>query len=188
MDYKKYQVNIPEGKSGNWKVEKFTVSEDEAKFANMRASFSFSNRGQYIYAGEYTRLMRGTSTIMSDTPSEISDHRYFMRVATGNVLLNGLGLGMVLQAILRKDDVEKVVVNEIDQDVINIVAPHYQDQRLVINHTDAFAWKPNGIRFNSVWHDIWDNICEDNLSEMKQLHRRYGHWLQQPSFQGSWGR
>ncbi len=83
MDYKKYQVNIPEGKSGNWKVEKFTVSEDEAKFANMRASFSFSNRGQYIYAGECTRLMRGTSTIMSDTPSEISDHRYFMRVATG---------------------------------------------------------------------------------------------------------
>lgn len=29
-NYEKYKVNISAGKSGNWKIEKFTVSKEEA--------------------------------------------------------------------------------------------------------------------------------------------------------------
>jgi len=187
IDYSKYKVSVPEGRSGDWKVEKFTVSEEDARFFNMRAMFSFSNRGRMIESGTYTRLMRNGEVVMSDTPTEIGDHLWFMQDAMGNVLLNGLGLGVVLNGVLLEDRVEKVVVNEISEDVIKLIAPHFKDSRITINHADAFTWKPS-LRFNFVWHDIWDNICEDNLKDMKRLHRKYGHYLQSPHFQGSWCR
>jgi len=186
--YSKYKVNIPERQSGDWKVEKFTVSEEEAKFHNMRATFSFSDRGRPIKPGTYTRLMRNRTVIMSDTPAEIGDHIWFMQDAIGNVLLNGLGLGVVLNGVLLKEEVEQVIVNEISEDVIQLIAHNFKDKRVTINHANAFTWKPDSVRFNFIWHDIWDNICEDNLSEMKQLHRKYGHYLRKPYFQGSWGR
>jgi len=181
---------VPEGKSGDWKVEKFTVSEEEARFNNARAMFSFSSRGRFIEAGEYTRLMKENTVVMSDTPAELDDHRWFISHAHGNVLINGLGLGVVVQGLLvNNHKVERIVVNEISKDVIDLVAPNFQYERLTINHADAFTWKPsNGIRFNAVWHDIWNYICETNLKDMKRLHKRYGHWLQQPAFQGSWCR
>ena len=74
MDYGKYKVDIPEGQSGDWKVEKFTVSEEEAKLNNLRAAFSFSDRGREIEPGEYTRLRRNGVVVLSDTPAEIRDH------------------------------------------------------------------------------------------------------------------
>lgn len=91
---------VPEGKSGDWKVEKFTVSEEEARFNNARAMFSFSSRGRFIEAGEYTRLMKENTVVMSDTPAELDDHRWFISHAHGNVLINGLGLGVVVQGLL----------------------------------------------------------------------------------------
>ena len=172
MDYGKYKVDIPEGQSGDWRVEKFTVSEEDAKLERMRAVFSFSSRGRGVPAGEYTRLSCGG----------------VLRSAKGNVLINGLGLGVVLKGVLLNGLVEKVMVNEISEDVIKLVAPYIKDERVIINHVDAFTWKPEGLRFNCIWHDIWNEICADNLDSMKRLHRRYGHYLQKPSYQGSWCR
>jgi len=188
MDYSKYKVALPEGQSGDWRVEKFTISEEEAKFDRLRAAISFSNRGRGVDPGNYTRLFCRGVLVMSDTPAEIMDHRYFINVAIGNVLINGLGLGVVVKGVLLKDSVGKVIVNEISEDVIRLVAPYIKDDRVTINHADAFTWRPDGLRFNSVWHDIWNDICSDNLEEMKKLHRRYGHYLQKPSYQGSWCR
>ena len=59
-------------------------------------------------------------------------------------------------------------------------------ERVIINHADAFTWRPNGERFNAVWHDIWNGISLDNHDGMKKLHRRYGRWLIQPAFNSSW--
>ena len=41
------KVNVPEGSKGPWKVERFTISEDEASFANMRAAFSLKTTEGY---------------------------------------------------------------------------------------------------------------------------------------------
>ena len=87
------KVSIPEGKSGIWSVQKFVISDEEAKFDRMRASF---RDGRYARAGTYTRLMRGGVLVMSDTTDEMRDHRDPVMRASGSVLINGLGLGMVL--------------------------------------------------------------------------------------------
>lgn len=184
----KYKVNVPEGKSGDWAVEHFTVSEEQAKLEMMRSLFS-SNRGRGVPAGTYTRLTRRGHTIMSDTPDEIRDHLDPIRAARGHVLINGLGLGMVLQAVLRKPEVERATVVDNSADVIALVGPHYQTMfgdRLTIIQANALEYKPpKGVRFGAVWHDIWDDLCGDNLTQMHTLHRRYGR---RTEWQGSWGR
>lgn len=174
------KVTVPEGKSGDWKIERFTVSELDARID------AFRSGRRAVRAGTYTRLLRGGHVIMSDTPAEMWDHYEPVRRARGAVLINGLGLGMVLQAVLAKPDVTDVTVIEASPDVIALVAPHYTDPRVTIMQADAIAYcPPAGKRYAVVWHDIWDDICADNLPEMHRLHRKYGRRC---DWQGSWAR
>jgi hypothetical protein len=188
----KYMVDVPEGQSGDWEIKRFTVSPEAAQLEALRAIFS-SNRGLGVPEGTYTKLShKQRGIIMSDTPDEIRDHLEFIHNAEGNVLINGLGLGMVTRACLQKEEVQSVTVVEISGDVIKLVGPWItkiaQDlgKALTIVHADALTWKsPKGQRYNAIWHDIWDNICGDNLATMHRLHRRYGKFC---DWQASWAR
>lgn len=181
------KVGVPEGESGAWRVERFEVSAQAEAFGRMRAIAT--GRGRFVPRGHYTRLVRNGTLVATDTPDEIRDHRFAVYRARGQVLINGLGLGITLEAMLNKPEVGKVTVIEISPDVISLVAPHYQDRfgdRLEIIEADAFTWKPpKGVRYNVVWHDIWDHICSSNLPDMHRLHRKYGR---RADWQGSWCR
>ncbi len=187
------EVTVRDGQVGDYCVETFVVSIDEATAYNLRASF---RDRRYITAGTYKRLVRVSNsgidsrlTIMSNTPSEISDHTRFIFKAVNSevVLINGLGLGVALTKILKSTTVKKITVVEISEDVINLVGPTFTgDPRVEIIHADAMEYKPpRGSKYDVVWHDIWDDICGDNLEQMKILHRRYGR---RTTWQGSWCR
>jgi hypothetical protein len=183
------KVSVPEGVSGDWKVTRFTVTEDDEKMERIRSMFSFSSRGRCVPAGVYTKLTRHGYLVMSDTPDEMRDHCIFIYNAKGHVLINGLGLGVVLQSCLEKPEVTHATVIEKSPDVIALVGTHYQEKygdRLTIINADALEWiPPKNVRYGAVWHDIWDDLCEDNLSQMQTLHRRYGR---KTDWQGSWGK
>lgn len=136
--------------------------------------------------GRYVRLMRDGRCIMSNTPAEMEDLYPLRRHARGEVLINGLGLGIAAQAALKKEEVKSVTVVEISADVISLVAPAIADPRLTVIHADAYEFQiPKGARYDAVWHDIWDDLCADNLPMMTRLHRKYGH---RTDWQRSWGR
>jgi hypothetical protein len=179
------QIDVPDGISGEWKVETFIVSKEDASFARKRAAFH-GGRGS-LPAGIYKKLTRHNYTVMSNTPDEINDFSYFVYKATGNVLVNGLGLGVLLKALLNKPEITKVTIIEKSQDVINLVASTYlKDSRVTIICADAFKYKaPKDEKYDAVWHDIWDDICGDNIDEMKTLHRKYGR---KTNYQESWCR
>lgn len=196
--YSRYQVPWPEATVGNWRIERFQVSEADEKFGRMRALFSSSSRGRYVPAGTYTRLVTGepgaslwNGPMMSDTPDEIADHLEAIRRAGrsgGDCLVNGLGLGMVARAML-EEGAASVTAVEIDADIIALVAPHLQaayGEQFRVVHADSLAWRPaTGQRWSVVWHDIWPTICPDHLPEMHHLHRKYGRRC---DWQGSWSR
>jgi hypothetical protein len=182
-------VDVPDGTSGNWSVETFTVTEEEAEYDLMRSAIKGHRR--YTPAGTYKALKEGGQVIMSNTPDEIGDLWNFFLAATGNILINGLGLGVALTTILNKINedetpaVSSVVVIEKFPDVLSLVSPTYaSDGRVRFIQADAFEYKPME-RFESVWHDIWTGICSDNLKDIHTLHRKYGR---KTSWQGSWGR
>lgn len=189
-------VKVPDGISGPWEVYTYTVSKADEDFGRLRAMFS-SARGRFVPAGTYKGLRRGGGLIMSNTPDEIRDCYEFFRQARGRVLINGLGLGIVLDVILHKLDdfkslskewaVKEVFVIEKSEDVLHLVGPTFlKDKRVHLIHDDAFTFKaPSVPYFDAVWHDIWDNICAENLEGMHKLHRKYGR---KTKWQGSWCR
>lgn len=178
--WEEYLVDLPNMAKGNWKIEKFEVPE-----MSMERLY-FAMQGRPVDPGFYTRLSYNGQVVMSDTPAEIRDHFSIISRASGRVLLHGLGIGMVLKAILRKSEVTAVDVVEKSVEVLEMVRPYYSDRRVTYHLADALTkvW-PRGVRWDIVWHDIWDTISEDNLGGMKLLHRRFGRRC---DWQGSWGR
>jgi hypothetical protein len=195
-----WKVDIPKGKSGDWEIDKFTIKKDQ-----LAVSFRELAAGRDIPPGDYTRLKRRGSIIMSDTPAEIYD----LFPATGfhgKILIGGLGLGVVLNYLLRRDSypsefryglskppVTRIDVVEISPDVIALVWDSYlklAKQKGIPIHIwneDILQFRfPTGMEWDFAWYDIWDNICGDNLESMKRLHRRFGRKVKEE--QHSWNR
>lgn len=184
MKTKLYDVHeIPDAKKGEWEVCTEVVSEEDAKASAMRAAFQ-GGRGA-VQPGPIKMLKRHGQIIMSDTPDERADHLMFVLNAKGRVLINGLGLGVCLADVLNEEGVDTVTVVEKSKEVLDLVGWYFEkDSRVGLVHGDAFEYQPTkGVKFDAVWHDIWDTICEENLPEMAKLHRKYGR---KTKWQGSW--
>lgn len=179
------EINVPDGVRGDWRVESFQVSEEDSAVTRRRAAAQGSH--EFVPPGNYKKLVRGAVVVMSNTPMEVRTNRRFIGRAKGRVLVNGLGLGMVLTAILAKPEVESVTVVEASAEVIDLVGPTFRDDpRVRIVHANAFDYQPaKGEQFDVVWHDIWDYIHPDNLPEMHRLHRKYAR---RAGWQASWCR
>lgn len=180
---------VPCGRKGKWQISEFTLSREDVMLANLR---HLRDGNGYLVCppGRYKRLTHDDrGVVMSNTPMEIATNKDAYEQATGRVLINGLGMGMLLEAILSKPDVTYVRVIEIDADVIALVGPHFANNpRVEIVHADALTYKPaKGEVFDYAWHDIWDSISSDNLPEMATLGRRYNKRVS-TSGQGFWAR
>jgi hypothetical protein len=180
-------VTVPDGSKGPWRVISFTITEEETRSLwNIRNALR--NPAMIVRAGTFKRLTHDRrGVIMSNTRMEVNTAYEAFHDATGRVLINGLGLGMVLEGILSKPEVEYVRVVELDQDVIDLVGPHFKnDKRVEIICADAYTYRPaKGEKFDYVWHDIWDDINEENLPLMAKLTRGYSRFAVK---QGVWSR
>lgn len=87
-------VDLPEMSKGDWKIESFVVDQFDFCSAFMGRNVPMGRR--------FTKVTRGNTLVMSDTPAEQKDHNLAVHVAKGSCLLNGLGIGMVLKNILLK--------------------------------------------------------------------------------------
>jgi len=169
-------VTVPEGEVDGIRVERFTIERGDLRNSLLAL------RGRGIHPGTYTRLMKDGHLWMSDTTAERRDHLGAVHKAdelkAKRILVNGLGLGMIVQAFLTMDHVEHIDIVEIDKRVIDLVGPHYaKDSRVNIIHADAYEqakkW-PKGTQWDVGWSDIWANPSTDELKEMAILNRSYG--------------
>lgn len=146
-------------------------------------------------AGVYTCLRRGQTQFMTDLYDEWWTQRPAIAEATargGNILITGLGLGLVAEAILRAttDKACRIIIVEKSADVIRLVSPllrsRYGD-RIEIIEGDAFTWEPPAARrFTVGWHDIWPDPCAtENIEEMNRLELHHAQWC---DWQGCWPR
>jgi len=162
---------VPEGEMGVAKVRHVEVTKSDAVLAVLR-------RDYMLREGRYCQLLVNGGLMMSDTPYERSTNWEVKRHAHGRVLIAGLGIGMVLKPILDNPDVEYVKVIEKYQDVIDLVAPYYNSEKLEVVCADIYDWKPEkGEKYNVVYFDIWPDICTDNLEGIAKLHQRGKFWL-----------
>jgi hypothetical protein len=178
------KVDVPTGKSGDVEITRKWVSGTP----NYRI-----RDGRYVPEGEYTFMHINGCLVMSDTPDERRDHLSAYNHAEGDCLVAGLGLGMIVNAMLLKPEVDTVTVVEINQDVIDLVFPWLKEKyrdKVRVYCDDIMEIRPskkfNGYEggwYDCIWSDIWNDLCTDNLEEMHTLHRRWG---KSGNWKGSW--
>lgn len=179
--YAKYRVTVPEGVSGDWTVKRFEVKRT---FELMR----MERDGRGTPEGWYTGLYhKGEGVVMSDTNAEIRDFLGDIKKFEGAVLITGLGLGCVAQALLYNPKIHKIVIVEKSQDVINLVKPVFTpNDRVEIVRGDAYTYKPKDSMFDYAWHDIWTAPSTDDLKGMTKLRRHYAKYMMVPQRQFCW--
>jgi hypothetical protein len=199
--FQPYQVNYKARRVGDWEIYKYTVTDRDALVFNLNEV----DAGRHIAPGNYTSLVWHGSTevddkgipvfpagqtIMSDSPAEISDHMEFIDRAYGRILINGLGLGVVANALLqdeKRDCIEHIDVVELNPEVIELVSYYFKDDpKITIHQGDAYTFEwPHDAYWHCAWHDIWYTINPDDLPLQDKLHNKYKNRVQ---WQDSWHR
>jgi spermidine synthase len=138
--------------------------------------------------GTYVRLIhKPTQTIiMTNTWMEWYTNTEFIRKAQGDILIGGLGIGMILLAIQDKPEVKTITVVEKEAEIIDLVTPQLPlNEKVTIVHEDIFTYKPTQ-KYDTIYFDIWNDVCGDNYEEMKKLNRKYSRSRNPDSWIGSW--
>lgn len=110
---------------------------------------------------------------MSICPHELESQELCCKYAYGTVVIMGLGMGWVAVNAAFNPRVEKVIVIEIDAEVIEIfmesgaladVPPEIQN-KIVIVEADAFSWNPGAEKIDFLYVDIWKTLVEPQTIE-----------------------
>jgi len=153
----------------------------ESQLILARCRDMMNRRREYVgqKPGIITQLHGHGELIMSDTEMERRTNRFFLTMAEGDVLIGGLGLGMVLLAVQDKESIKSVTVVEKYQEVIDLVVPQLPlNGKVAIICGDVFEWYPEkDVKYDTIYFDIWNYVCGDHYEDMKKLHRRYGKKL-----------
>ena len=138
----------------------------------------------------YTRLLVNGDLMMTDVDFEQRTNTLVVSRARGDVLIAGLGIGMILVPILQKREVNSVTVVEKERDVIACVAPRFfPSAKLKVIRADIWTWRPEPFpRYDAIYFDIWPDICTDNLAEITKLHRAFRKYLKPDGWMDSWCR
>ena len=159
------------------------VHDTPDEFTRLRARWD----GQPLYAQTYTRLFIDGDLWMTDAEFECDTNADVVNKAYGNILIAGLGLGLILGPMLAMGDVQSVTVLERSSDVIALVGPLYQSPKLTIIEADVHTWTPPKKAYNFIYFDIWANVPnEDNKPEIKALKKRYRSALKAGGRTAAW--
>lgn len=170
---------IPEGEKGIARISHRTPS----KLDCMRAAWT----REILEERTLATLFVAGEMMMSDGAMEHRSNYEVVFKAHGRVLIGGLGIGMVLDAILKRERVDFVTIVEKYQDVIDLVAPHFQDLRITFVCSDIFGYKPvKGEKFDTIYFDIWPDVRTDNLVSIAALHQRFKSYKAKGGWMGSW--
>lgn len=169
---------LPEGTCGRWSVRRRIVSGDRRLWYAMGGYRDDATSPP----GDYTELWQKTP---AGEFRRMTDDVYFMRGfldfhqrARGRVLMTGLGLGMAASWLAQKPEIELIDVVEIEQDVIELVAPHLPSKKINVVRGDAYSLSPR-LRYDYVWHDCF----VERPANVEALYMRYAdrspyqdHW------------
>ena len=176
-------VNIPTGTSGNWEVANYTNTTTDKQwqiYLQMKGKSDSS----------YKVLLKNNCPmpVMQDSHGEYREHQWLWDNATGDVLIGGLGLGMVNSALMANPNVTSVTIVENSQDVIDLVWDDCaKDNTFTLVTADIETWTPpSGTTYDVGWFDTWvsDNGATISAYETTMT-TRYSSYCTSIGFWGS---
>lgn len=173
------KITIPDNKVGKWEIKSFTLTEAQINYHNAREAIG---KKRYIHKGAgFKKLLcykEGLSAdgivVKSNATQEVSKYLPFIKIAEGDVLIFGLGLGMMVQALIEKEVVRSITIIESDEDLIRLSGTYYMNlsEKVIVIRANAFTYPVSG-NYHAIWFDIWDHIAITNLPEMQKLKQRW---------------
>lgn len=157
----------------HFKILHREVTEHEVKFAKLRDCMHGVGDNDGLKPGTYVNLVKkgkfSNETMMSDTWYEKWTNYELLQNAKGEVLIAGLGIGMVVLALQEKQEVTSITVVEKEQEIVDLVKNSLPlNEKVTIVCSDIFEYIPTQ-KFDTIWFDIWDNVCGDNWQEIVKL-------------------
>jgi len=112
-----------------------------------------------IVGSDPQKLLIDGEEWMSDAKSEVDFHKQIADAATGDVLVAGLGLGIVQEFLLQNPAVTSVITVEAVQEVIDKlqeIKPQIFVGKHTIVHDDCFSYcQTTSKKFDYIYGDIW---------------------------------
>ena len=152
-----------------------------------------------------TILKIGRKVMMSDADMERRSNLLAYAQARGDVLIGGLGIGMLPVALCSRPGVRSITVIEKNPDVYAAVMPSLakyfakvsSQVRVRVCLGDVFTWQPSDCAqiveapplpatFDMIYMDIWPERSPNNLIQMEHLHGRYAPLLNLGGWFGVW--
>ena len=114
---------------------------------------------------------------MSNTPMEKRTNSEFITKANGDVLIAGLGIGLIVLPIQDKENIKSITIIEKQQEIINMVASQLPlNNKVNIICDDIFNYIPNKI-YDTIYLDIWpyvnSDIYKEEMLPLKNKYRKY---------------
>lgn len=193
-NYTDVATYLPELQDGNVQIKNFQLSETTVMMEAVRNRNWLTRGLKANYT--YTKLLLNGNLWMSDTPMERNSNNEFIKNANGDVLIFGLGIGLIIYPLLNDANIKSITVIEKDQKLIDLIWPilkKYDTQKaLTVINGDAFeyySYLKKGTKFDTIYFDIWVDICTDNYEDIKRVEKPYRKFLNRENpnnFFNSW--
>jgi len=166
-------LDIPEGKQGKFRIEHRVFGPGEAiPLINQRTAIFRGCKPaniKYDVPVRFHYLTEDGGTWTSDVPQEQEQQARAVMGFTGEVLVGGLGIGMIAHILAEMRMVRRIVIVEKQKEVIDLVWPHIQKElhgKGEIVHANLFQYlRETDENFNYAFYDIWTSDGERTLKE-----------------------
>lgn len=128
---------------------------------------------------QYNLQRNQSEHVMDNGPFELITNKHFIDNANGDVLIFGLGMGMIVYPLLLDTDVTSITIIEIDQDIIDyvggIVKENDPSNKVTIIQGDAMTYHEQmvGQVFDFIYFDYWDLLNDNAFNEMAIVKQLY---------------
>ena len=149
---------LKEGKIGSFEIKRKTIQ------ARTVLNMYDSKKGR-ILKGEYNfdypivTLLEDGHTWMSDSQIEIESVMGAVCAAKGNILIGGLGIGLLPTFIKNKRGIKRIDIVEKHQEVIDLVFDQIKSPKMRIIKDDIFHYLNTTLnKYDFIHIDIWASI------------------------------
>ena len=174
-------------------IDKFILTEQQLEvIKNHWHVKRFEKYGKSLTIGkEYVILYdkSQSKTMMTNNEFEMITNQKFIDNAKGDVIIFGLGIGLIIYPLLQDDNIKSITIVEVDKDLIDETFPILlkadTKSKLKVVNSDAFQYQDDK-KYDTIYFDIWAIINEQAFSEMKVLSNKFSSNLNQDGWIESW--
>jgi hypothetical protein len=168
----------------NHSFGEFTINTESDKSIASKTIKDFYNVTNEYENFSDVYLFKKGEIVMCSTEMELLTNKPFIDNVIGDVLIVGLGLGMVVFPLLNEDSITSITIIEKELDLINFVGLKISEMdtnnKVTILMGDAYnhyeRLDPNK-KYDTIFLDFWNQIDMSNVDEVTSMKQYYSPFL-----------